>query len=168
MSCKDNHAHGGVIQPQIANCHLNAEATLGIPINKLYFLTIFDYKSAWAIIRTRIFWWRCQATGGRPARRIGVVRHYTSFCPKHKPCMTATERTAHTYKGVPRTGQTPPLAAPVRIIEDLSLKFATYIRKAAEPSRSQKYSIPSCGRSDFSYWALWALLPGLACCRHPS
>ena len=28
--------------------------------------------------------------------------------------------------------------------------------------------IPSCGKTDFSYWALWALLPGLACCRHPS
>jgi hypothetical protein len=30
------------------------------------------------------------------------------------------------------------------------------------------FGIPLCGRSDFSYWALWALPPGLACCRHPS
>jgi len=29
-------------------------------------------------------------------------------------------------------------------------------------------AIPLYGKRDFSYWALWALLPGLACCRHPS
>ena len=29
-------------------------------------------------------------------------------------------------------------------------------------------AIPSCGNWHFSYWALWALLLGLACYRHPS
>ena len=44
-------------------------------------------------------------------------------------------------QGGTTNGADAPLSAPVRIIENLSLKFATYICKAAELSRSQKYSI---------------------------